>query len=67
MSVKEMSLYFLGGVPIQSFGFDPIDPGLVWCYLPRFVSLKFSYKTVFYDLWDKIDNYKFKRLILNHT
>ena len=26
MSVKEMSLYFLGGVPIQYFGLDPIDP-----------------------------------------
>ena len=26
MSVKERSLYFLGGVPIQYFGLDPIDP-----------------------------------------
>ena len=26
MSVKEVSLYFLGGVPIQYFGLDPIDP-----------------------------------------
>ena len=26
MSVKEMSLYFLGAVPIQYFGLDPIDP-----------------------------------------
>ena len=26
MSVKELSLYFLGGVPIQYFGLDPIDP-----------------------------------------
>ena len=26
MSVKEVSLYFLGGVPIQYFGIDPIDP-----------------------------------------
>ena len=29
MSVKEVSLYFLGGGPIQYFGLDPIDPGLV--------------------------------------
>ena len=29
MSVQEMSLYFLGGVPIQYFGLDPIAPGLV--------------------------------------
>ena len=26
MSVKEVSLYFLGGVPIQYFRLDPIDP-----------------------------------------
>ena len=26
MSVKEVSLYFLGCVPIQYFGLDPIDP-----------------------------------------
>ena len=26
MSVKEVSLYFLGGVPIQYFGLDPINP-----------------------------------------
>ena len=26
MSVKEMSLFFSGGVPIQYFGLDPIDP-----------------------------------------
>ena len=26
MSIKEMSLYFLGGIPIQYFGLDPIDP-----------------------------------------
>ena len=26
MSVKEVSLNFLGGVPIQYFGLDPIDP-----------------------------------------
>ena len=26
MSVEEVSLYFLGGVPIQYFGLDPIDP-----------------------------------------
>ena len=26
MSVEEVSLYFLGGDPIQYFGLDPIDP-----------------------------------------
>ena len=26
MSVKEMSIYFLGGVRIHFFGLDPIDP-----------------------------------------
>ena len=26
MSVEEVSLYFLGGVPIQYYGLDPIDP-----------------------------------------
>ena len=26
MSVEEVSSYFLGGVPIQYFGLDPIDP-----------------------------------------
>ena len=26
LSVKEVSLYFLGGVPIQYFGLDPINP-----------------------------------------
>ena len=35
MSVKEMSLYFLGGVPIQYFGLDPIDPRSSF-YLSRY-------------------------------
>ena len=26
MNIKEISLYFLGSVPIQYFGLDPIDP-----------------------------------------
>ena len=26
MNAKKMSLYFLGGVPIQYFRLDPIDP-----------------------------------------
>ena len=30
MSVKEMSLFFSGGVPIQYFGLDPIDPRSSW-------------------------------------
>ena len=29
MSVKEVSLYFLGGVPIQNFGLTLSTPGLV--------------------------------------
>ena len=33
MSVKEMSLYFLGGVPIQYFKLDPIDPWSSYVYL----------------------------------
>ena len=26
LSIEEVSLYFLGGDPIQYFGLDPIDP-----------------------------------------
>ena len=32
MSVKEVSLYFLGGVPFQYFGLDPIDPRSSFIY-----------------------------------
>ena len=42
MSVKEMSLYFLGGVPIQYFGLDPIDPRSSL----KYVSIIFSTRRV---------------------